>query len=159
VCDNLAFSSEIVFGRKHTKNILEDLPVLVETAIGKLGERWTDQNTRFDAYRNTSLTNKEAMVLLVEAADVEVFPWTRGWDILQEWKNPKHPEFKDRNVWSFFNAVTENLKPRKDSKATSLWSMPSRCGRLHSICDEAAGISLVKSAVVVPTVETVPANN
>jgi len=159
VCDNLAFSSEIVFGRKHTKNILDDLPVLVDTAIGKLGERWTDQAVRFEAYKHAPLTNKEAMVLLVEAADAEVFPWTRGWDILQEWKKPSHSEFADRNVWSFFNAVTEHLKPRAESKGTSLWSMPSRCGRLHSICDTAAGISLVKSEIEVPSPVVVPAVN
>lgn len=144
VCDNLAFSSEIVFARKHTTNIIRDLPTLVETVISQLSEKWNDQESRFAAYRQTELTNKEAMVLLMEAAEAEVFPWQRGWDIYQEWKTPRHPEFKERNVWSFFNAVTENLKPRKDSKATSLWSLPNRSARLHQLCDDRCGVVLGK---------------
>lgn len=81
VCDNLAFSSEIVLARKHTKQILDDLPALVGTAIGKLATHWTDQNVRIDAYRKTELTNKDAMVLLMEAGlEEEVFPWTKGYD-------------------------------------------------------------------------------
>ena len=34
VCDNLAFSSEIVMHRKQTINIMRDLPAMVDTAIG-----------------------------------------------------------------------------------------------------------------------------
>jgi len=28
----------------------------------------------------------------------------------EEWLKPTHPEFQDRNLWSFFNATTEALK-------------------------------------------------
>jgi hypothetical protein len=143
VCDNLAFSSEIVLARKHTKEILADLPALVGTAIGKLADHWLDQNARIEAYKKIELTNKEAMVLIMEAGlEEEVFPWTKGYDIWQEWKAPKHPEFKERTLWSLFNCVTENLKPRKESKATSLWSLPNRTGRLHLLCDAKAGLNL-----------------
>lgn len=141
VCDNLAFSSEIVFHRKQTVNILHDLPNLVDTAIGQLSTRWNDQGKRIEAYKNAELTLKSAYSLLVEAADAEVFPWARGYDILQEFKAPRHPEFKDKTVWSFFNAVTENLKPRSsESKASGLWTLPARTGRLHKLCDDAAGV-------------------
>jgi hypothetical protein len=150
VCDNLSFSAEIKMSRKHTKEILSDLPALVASTIGQLSEHWNDQNVRIDAYKKTELTNKEAMVLLMEAGlEEEVFPWTRGWDVWQEWKAPKHPEFKERTLWSFFNCITEHLKPRKDSKATSLWSLPNRTGRLHLLCDNRAGLVLNKNIPVV----------
>lgn len=148
VCDNLAFSSEIVFHRKNTRFVLDDLPTLVDTAIGQLATRWNDQSLRINRYKETELTNKDAMVLTMEAAEAEVFPWQRGWDVYQEWKTPRHPEFKERTLWSFFNAVTENLKPRKESKASGLWTMPARTGRLHKLCDDRAGLQLASPASV-----------
>ena len=36
VCDNLCFSGEVKFGRRHTANILDDLPDLVTDAIGRI---------------------------------------------------------------------------------------------------------------------------
>jgi hypothetical protein len=142
VCDNLAFSSEIVLARKHTKQILEDLPALVATTIGKLSDHWMDQNKRIEAYKNTPLTDDDALLLLIKAYRQDVFNWNRGNDILTEWDKPRHQEFAPRTLWSFFNAVTECLKPRENSKATSLWSLPSRTGRLHLLCDSKAGLVL-----------------
>lgn len=147
VCDNLAFSSEIVFRRKNTVNVLEDLPALVDTAIGQLSARWNDQGTRIEAYKNKGLTKRDAMVLTMEAAEADVFPWAKGWDIFQEFQNPRHEEFRGGTLWGFFNAVTENLKPRKDSKASGLWTMPARTGRLHKICDDWAGLQIGTPAV------------
>lgn len=149
VCDNLAFSSEITFHRKNTVNVMNDLPLLVSTAIGQLGTRWNDQATRIESYKQKELTKRDAMVLTMEAAEADVFPWAKGWDIFQEFQNPRHPEFKGGTVWGFFNAVTEHLKPRKESKASGLWTMPARTGRLHKICDDYAGVKIDMANTVV----------
>lgn len=148
VCDNLAFSSEIVMHRKQTKNILEDLPLMVDTAIGQLGKRWNDQGRRIEAYKQTSIGNKDAAYLLMEMAG-DVFPEQKIGDIYKEFKSPRHAEFGKENLWAMFNAVTEFLKPRKESKASGLWSMPARTGRLHKVCDDFAGL------VIDVTAETV----
>jgi hypothetical protein len=164
VCDNLAFSSEIVFHRKSTKNIMEDLPLMVDTAIGQLHSRWNDQNVRIQAYKAKELGLAQADHLLAEMAG-DVFPWQRFADIRTEFVNPRHPEFQKNSLWALFNAVTEYLKPRADSKASGLWTMPSRTGRLHKICDDYAGVTIeIKpDAIVAPTVEVQevvnPANN
>ena len=143
VCDNMAFSGEIHFARKNTSNILVDLPQLVDTAIGQLSTRWNDQNTRIEAYKQKHLSRRDAMVLTMEAAEAEVFPWAKGWDIFQEFKSPRHDEFKGDTLWGFFNGVTEHLKPRTaNSKASGLWTMPARTMRLHKICDDWAGLQI-----------------
>lgn len=149
VCDNLAFSSEITFHRKNTINALADLPALVDTAIGQLSTRWNDQETRFEAYKTKELTKRDAMVLTMEAAESEVFPWQKGYDIFQEFKNPRHDSFKGNTLWTFFNAVTEHLKPRENSKASGLWTLPARTGRLHKICDDWAGLKINTNLPVV----------
>jgi hypothetical protein len=149
VCDNLAFSSEIVFHRKNTTNVLTDLPTLVDTAIGQLSARWNDQNVRFDTYKNKGLNEEDALLLTYRAYKADVFPWAKGADVLSEFVKPRHAEFlaNGHTLWTFFNAVTENLKPRSEnSKASGLWSMPARTGRLHKICDDFAGLQLTAPA-------------
>lgn len=150
VCDNLAFSSEIVMHRKQTKNIMEDLPLMVDTAIGQLATRWLDQAKRIAAYKAKEIGIKDVDHMLAELAG-DVFPWQRFADIRAEFMNPRHPEFKGNTLWTLFNAITEYLKPRSDSKASGLWTMPARTGRLHKACDDFVGLVIDTTAVVIPT--------
>lgn len=140
VCDNLAFSSEIVFGRRHTTNIMRDLPMLVARACGELAAKWDTQGKRIEAYKNVELGNKDAAWILLNSLRQNVFPKTKIDDVLSEWLEPRHPEFKDRNVWSLFNAVTEHLKPTREGVKNALWDLPARTTRLHALCDAACGL-------------------
>jgi hypothetical protein len=150
VCDNMAFSSEIVFGRRHTTNIMRDLPLLVARACGELATKWDTQGKRFDAYKKTELGNRDAKALLFDAFSANVFNTQQIRPVINEWLTPRHPEFKDRTVWSLFNAVTENLKPREASKGNSLWDLPARTTRLHAICDAACGLDFSDLKTVEP---------
>ena len=149
VCDNLAFSSEIVMHRKQTKNIMDDLPAMVDTAIGQLSARWNSQAIRIGAYKTKEIGIRDADHLLAEIAG-DVFPWQKFEDIRKEFMAPRHVEFGKNNLWALFNAVTEFLKPRENSKASGLWSMPARTGRLHKMCDEFAGLVIDTSVEVTP---------
>lgn len=150
VCDNLAFSSEIVMHRKQTKNILEDLPLMVDTAIGMLASRWNDQARRYEAYKQTAIGAPAAAHLLLEMAG-DVFPAQRLLEVYNEFKSPRHPEFVKGTLWALFNAVTEYLKPRSEtSKASGLWTMPARTGRLHKMCDDYAGLVIEAPSEIAP---------
>ena len=39
VCDNLAFNGDVVFGRKHTKNIMSELPQKIDECLWKLSDK------------------------------------------------------------------------------------------------------------------------
>ena len=60
VCDNLSFSGEIKFARKHTRFIVRDLPQLVSRSIGLLLAKWHDQDKRIEAYKEAEITDTEA---------------------------------------------------------------------------------------------------
>jgi hypothetical protein len=150
VCDNLAFSSEIVFGRRHTTNIMRDLPILVGTAIGKLSESWTDQNKRIEAYKETALTRAEAADMLLDALSQDVINTRQILPAFEEWRKPRHEEFAEKkNVWRLFNSVTQIIQPEpgKNSKGHYLFDLPARTSRLHAICDSASGIDLSKPVI------------
>src|SRR5512137_1922074 len=56
VCSNLSFRGEIVIGRKHTTEILIDLPLLMSSAITKLAEKWDTQGKIVTAYKGMDVS-------------------------------------------------------------------------------------------------------
>ena len=137
VCDNLAFSSEVVLKRKHTSMIERDLPGVVMTAIQRLVNARGDQDRRIAAYKGATLTDIEVHDLLVRAVDARALPARWLMDALAEWRAPRHAEFEagGKTGWRLFNAVTEALKGSSD-----LHALPGRTSRLHGLLDAACGV-------------------
>jgi hypothetical protein len=138
VCSNLSFRGEIVIGRKHTTEILADLPNLMQGAIAQLAQKWDIQTGIVETYKNVDISISQGHDILIECAKADVFPKTHLLDVINEFEAPSHPEFADRNLWSLFNSVTEMLKPRQDSTGGTLWMLPDRTATLHNICDKVA---------------------
>ena len=137
VCDNLSFSSDIIIDRKHTRNIERDLPTLIESAVGRLGDARRTQDERITVYKRTELADAQAHDLVIQAYDAHIVPVTRIPEILAEWRAPRHPEFKEgRNAWRLFNAFTEGLKE------SSLFQRPVATQALHGLMDSACGLAL-----------------
>lgn len=134
VCDNLAFSGEIKIGRRHTLNIMRDLPTLVTRALGRLATNRIEQEKRIEAYKQTELTDKDAALLLMQSFDKKAVNKTRVTDAWQQWVSPNHPEFADKNVWRFMNAITEV------SKGINPFELSNRTQLLHPLLDNACGI-------------------
>jgi len=110
VCDNLAFSGEIKCNRKHTRNILKDLPNIVNYMVGQLNDKWLHQEIRYEAYSATELEQTQADQLMGLAFRKQCLPGSKFQKVLQEWEKPSHDEFEPRNAWSMFNAFTEVQK-------------------------------------------------
>lgn len=135
VCDNLSFSGEIKFARKHTRFIVRDLPQLVSRSIGLLLAKWHHQDKRIAAYKEAIITDIEAHDLVIRATDVGVCSNRLIPPVLHEWREPRHDAFEGRNVWSLFNAFTESLKDG------NLAELPKRTEALHGLLDTHVGLS------------------
>ena len=134
VCDNLSFSGEVKLARKHTSMIERDLPQLVESAVGRLGDLRHTQEERFARYRVTELSDPQVHDLIVRAMDARVLPVTKVPDVLAEWREPRHPEFREGwTGYRLFNAFTETLKGNLDL-------LPRRTQALHGLLDTACGL-------------------
>jgi len=129
VCDNLAFSSEVVVGRRHTRFINRDLPGLVQKAVGRLVDMRTAQDARINAYKETELLDAQAHDIVCRALRGRAINATRVPKVLEQWHAPNHPEFKEKNGWRLFNAFTETLK------GSSLAELPTRTQKLHGLFD------------------------
>jgi hypothetical protein len=135
-CDNLSFSGEVKFARKHTRFIVRDLPQITERAIGQLMAKWHDQDKRIAAYKQLEITDTAAHDLVIRATDVGVCSNRLIPSVLHEWREPRHEVFQSRNVWSLFNAFTESLKD------CNLAELPKRTEALHGLLDTHVGLGL-----------------
>jgi hypothetical protein len=130
ICDNLAFSGEIQFARRHTSRVLEALPILTAEAVTKLQHGWTRTDARVDAYKDQQIDDTRAHDLVVQALDLKAITLSQLPHVLNEWRHPRHDEFKIRSIWSLFNSFTETMK------STSLQELPRRTMKLQSVLDQ-----------------------
>lgn len=109
-CTNGMVFAMRVLARKHTANILADLPGGIAKAMSDAVPKFLANRVRIETYKSVTLETKDADHLLMEH-------WRQG--ILgdrqlkrahSEWVEPTYNAFKQRNVWSFHNAITESLK-------------------------------------------------
>ena len=143
VCDNLAMAGEVVLARRHTTNILRDLPEVTTRAIGRLSDFVGMTERRATLYRNREMSNTEAHDLIVRALDARAITTTMVPKVLEQWRTPNHPEFSDRNLWSLYNAFTETLKG-------GLLKLPRRSDALHGVLDGTVQMPTAQQALALP---------
>ena len=133
VCDNLCFASDIKLARRHTVNIMADLPRVIADAIGRVVSHWNDMGKRIEAYQTLPVSREKAADLLVSLVDSKAFPARDIYNAMNEFRSPSHDEFKGETLWSLYNAITECLKDSDLSK------LPFRTMTVQSIFDRLSG--------------------
>jgi hypothetical protein len=133
VCENLCFSSDIKLARRHTTNIMNDLPRVLADAVGRVVSHWNDMGKRIESYQQTEISRDRAADLLIDLVDSKAFPARDIYNAVQEFRNPRHEEFKGGTLWTLYNSITENLKGGDLSK------LPFRTMTTQSIFDRIAG--------------------
>ena len=91
VCDNLCFSSEKVIGRRHTTQILRDLPSVITKVIASLVTEWLDMAKRIESYKDCELTRAEAAELAVKLVDGGALMKQKLYDVVQLGKSRNWP--------------------------------------------------------------------
>jgi hypothetical protein len=134
VCDNLAFSGEITFARKHTRFIHQDLDRLVAEAVGWVGEARRFQDQRIAAYKGKRLSDTRVHDLLVRSVDAGVMAKSYIPKVLGEYREPRHEAFLPRSAWRLFNAYTEVFK------GTNPLDLSARTTHLHGLLELATGV-------------------
>lgn len=129
VCDNLSFSGEVVFSRKHTRFARRDLDRVVVEAFGQLGSQRDKMDRRIEAYKRTTLTETQVHDFLIRSVDSKVMANAGIAKVLKEWRGSEHEEFAPRTAWSLHNSYTEVFKGSNPVDLTA------RSLRLHGLMD------------------------
>src|SRR3954452_5307633 len=111
VCDNLSFSAELLVNRKHTVNGGARFKEAIALAAGRLEAFQQSEAARVETMNRLALDDDRALSLILRAWEQRVVSHLHLPAVLKEWREPSHPEFEPRTVWSLFNAFTEVLRP------------------------------------------------
>ena len=130
VCENLCFSSDVKLARRHTTHILGDLPRVLASAVARVTSHWQDMGKRINAYQQAEV--RDAASMIVDLVDAKAFPARDIYKAVEEFRNPRHEEFKGGSLWTLYNSITENLK------GGDLTKLADRTMRMQSIFDKFA---------------------
>ena len=85
---------------------------------------------RIESYQQTEV--ESASDLIVQLVDAKAFPARDIYKAVNEFRNPRHEEFKGGSLWTLYNSITENLK------GSDLSKLSDRTMRMQSIFDKVA---------------------
>jgi hypothetical protein len=115
VCDNLAFSAEVVIARKHTRHGGARFGEAVCRAVQQLHQYREVEATRIRRFQETELSADQADALLLRAYEGEIVSTPLLPQVIREWREPSFAEFRPRTLWSLFNSFTTVLGERRRS--------------------------------------------
>lgn len=134
ICQNGMFSAEVKLKTRHTLNVFDRLEEFVAHSVLTTSRRAASIRDMFNEYSQVEVSETDDNLIdhiLVEAARQEIIPGSGIMDVYKHWKTPEHAEFRDRNVWSLYNAFTSYNRGR------SLFASADRYGRLHVLLKNA----------------------
>lgn len=115
VCENMCFSGERVLARRHTKNIMADLPRMIEDALRGAEDAKQEQAIAIEVMQGATVSEEEASHRLVQAYRSGVVNKTTLADVIDEYASDRHRDMHGAGtVWSIFNAGTQVFKAKQE---------------------------------------------
>jgi hypothetical protein len=136
VCDNLAFAGEVTISSKHTKHLRSRLTRIVSEAVEKLTVKRQLVERRIALYKETEVASQAHLHdLVLRSFRADAIPAQAISKVIAEFEAPRHPEFRDWNLWNLSNAFTEVLK--------GYGELERRTIRLNGVLDTEIGDKLL----------------
>lgn len=100
--------------RKHTSQI--DYLSMIDSAVDGFVEDIRTIGPIWNQLRTRQVPTREGNALIVEMAKRGAISSGHILPAVKNWEEPKHNEFKPRNSWSLYNAVTETMKKQSPTR-------------------------------------------
>jgi len=115
VCDNMMFTGTLSSVKKHTPNVWDEFPIMIYSVVGFIHKMHDLDMLIRSRFMDVQISTERGLDFLGSLAARNVIPYTNGRnsifaDSIKEWVEPSFGEFKDRNVWSLYNACTHACK-------------------------------------------------
>lgn len=111
VCDNLMFTtSGFKIIRKNTVNVWAYFQEMARAQVNASYGHFQAIQADGQRMRELPVTQVRGFELLGHAVGERVLTPTQANVAFGDWREPRHPEFSPRNLWSLYNCVTEGLK-------------------------------------------------
>ena len=107
VCSNGVMSAEHMISSKHTPHVRDNFDQAVSNMFDNVIASWKRNECRYNGYRATELSEAGFDQILGAAIREGAINPSKSLKVYQEYIDPRHDAFADRNAWSAFNAFTE----------------------------------------------------
>lgn len=115
VCDNLAFRSEVVITRKHTKFAAQRFAEALGRAVQTLHQFRQAEAERIRRFQATEVSDQAAESWMLRAYEREIVSARLLPVVIRAWRQPSAEAFQSRTLWSLFNAFTVVLAGRQQT--------------------------------------------
>jgi hypothetical protein len=135
VCDNLAFSAELLVRRRHTTHGADHFQRDIDSAVKRLGSFKDAERHRIETLMDRELTDDAALAVLVRAMESKVIAAPSIPKVLKEWREPTHDYGQgDRpTAWRLLNAFTTALGARAKSNPNEYTKMTIRLNAMLAV--------------------------
>lgn len=116
VCDNLAFTSEIVVSKKHTRFGQERYLEGLARAVGSLEQYRLSAAGWIERMQSHELGDDIANSLLLQAYERKIVGLRLLPLVVDEWRKPSREEYRPRTAYSLFNCFTEVLGRERQTR-------------------------------------------
>lgn len=116
VCDNLAFTSEIVVSKKHTRFGQERYLEGLARAVESLDQYKSSAAGWIEQMQDRRLNDDKANSLLLQAYERKIVGLRLLPLVVEEWRRPTREEYQPRTAYSLFNCFTEVLGRERQSR-------------------------------------------
>jgi len=140
VCDNLAFSSEIVVSKKHTRFGGVRFTEGIARAVVGLRQYQTAAAERIERFQKAVLSVDQANSVILQAYERGILGARVLPRVIHEWRHPCHDEFRERTAWSLLNCITEVLKERQRERPAEAAYQTITLQKLLSERGESCGV-------------------
>jgi hypothetical protein len=111
VCDNLAFSADLLVARKHTRFGQDRFREAIAQAVGSLGQFQQVEGERIRRFQALTLSDERAESLILRSFERGFVSYRALPAVIQEWRQPSHDYGSEPSVWRLLNAWTGVLGP------------------------------------------------
>ena len=110
VCDNLAFTSEIVVSKKHTRFGQDRYLEGLARAVAALDQYRESAACWIGQMQESHLNEVAANSYLLQAYETGIIGLRLLPLVIQEWRHPTYEEYQPRTAYSLFNCFTDVLR-------------------------------------------------
>jgi hypothetical protein len=129
VCSNLMFVGDIINMRKHTQNVQDDLDVLIQKLFEDVDRRYKQAHEDAGFMKEIQFSDKQVGDYLGQLfVNEHILNGSQMNKAANEWF--ESPVFKERTLWSAYNACTEALKAAHPSNALEKYT------KLHTFTED-----------------------
>lgn len=129
VCSNLMFTGDIIKMRKHTQNVQEDLDILIQKLFDDVDRRYNEAVAVRETMSEIHFSDIDAGDYFGQLfTNQDVFNSSQMSKAVKEWFGSQ--VFKERTLWSAYNASTEALKSAHPMNALEKYT------KLHTFTEE-----------------------